>query len=107
MIKYINEQELKEVLNTNDDLIMVFGKGINCSVCHAIENRINSTYPNKYPNLNIYYVTVEENPLFRGEHLIFTTPTIMLFHNNKEIHRESRIIDFRRMERTLDLFFEQ
>lgn len=105
MIKYINEKELEKVLKNNDELIMVFGKGINCGVCHAVENRINQTYPDKYPTLKIYYLIVEENPLFRGTHLIFSVPTIMLFDGSKEIARESRIIDFRRLEKPLNMYF--
>lgn len=106
MIKYIKDDELENVLNENDKLIMVFGKGINCSVCHAIEDRINKTYPNKYSKLDIYYLTIEESPNFRGQHLIFTAPTLILFDGKKEVHRESRIIDFSRMERLLNLYFE-
>lgn len=105
MIKYINQNELEKVLNNNNKLIMVFGKGLNCSVCHAVEDRINKTYPNKFKDLDIYYLTVEENANFRGQYLIFTTPTILLFDGNKEVHRESRIIDFNRMERILNLYY--
>lgn len=105
MIKYINELELENILNNNDKLIVVFGKGINCSVCHAVEARINSTYLDKFKNLDIYYLIVEENPGFRGQYLIFTFPTILLFDGSKEIHRESRIIDFNRMERLINLYY--
>lgn len=106
MIKYIKDNELENVLNENDKLIMVFGKGEKCSVCHAIEHRINNTYPNKYKDLDIYYLTIEESPNFRGQHLIFTSPTLLLFDGKKEIHRESRIVDFTRMERLLNLYFD-
>lgn len=105
MIKYINENELTDILNNNTKLIMVFAKGINCSVCHAVEDRINKTYPNKFNELDIYYLVVEENPNFRGQHLIFSFPTILLFDRNKEIHRESRIIDFNKMERLINLYY--
>jgi len=106
MIKYINDEKLEKVLNENEKLIMVFGKGENCSVCHAIEDRINKTYPEKYKDLDIYYLTIEESPNFRGQHLIFTAPTLLLFDKNKEIHRESRIVDFSRMERILNIYFD-
>ena len=105
MIKYINEIELNDILANNDKLIMVFAKGVDCSVCHAVEDRINKTYPNKFNNLVIYYLVVEDNPNFRGQHLIFTFPTILLFDGDKEIHRESRIIDFNKMERLINLYY--
>ncbi|HHW79174.1 MAG TPA: thioredoxin family protein [Acholeplasmataceae bacterium] len=105
MIKYIDETILKTVLDSNDKLILVFAKGINCGVCHAVEARINQTYPSKHNKLDIYYLTVEENPKFRGEHLIFTFPTILLFDGKKEIHRESRIIDFNKLDRIISNYY--
>lgn len=106
MINYVKDHEIGDIINNNDDLIMVFGKGTNCSVCHAVEDRVNKILSPKYPKLKIYYLEVDESPTFRGQHLIFTVPTILLFENNKEIHRESRIIDFTRLERILKLYFE-
>lgn len=105
MIKNVNDLEIKNIISNNDKLIMVFGEGNNCGVCHAVKNRVNSNLLDKFPNLDIYYILVEDNPLFRGEYLIFTFPTLMLFDGNKEIHRESRIVDFNRLERILDIYF--
>ena len=105
MIKYVNDKELKEVLSSNKELILVFGKGLNCSVCSAVEDRVNSTYPAKFPNLKIYYINIHENPEFRGQSLIFSVPTLMLYFEDKEVHRESRIIDFTKMENVINKFF--
>lgn len=104
MIKYVTDNEIENIINENKDLIMVFGKGIDCSVCHAVENRVNNDLVKKYPNLKVYYVTVEESPIFRGQHLIFAVPTLLLFDRDKEVLRESRIIDFTKIERTLNIF---
>ena len=106
MIDYVDEKKLEHIINKNNKLILVFIKGISCGVCHAVENRINSSYPEKFKDLDIYYATLEESPLFRGNHLVFTIPTLILFDANKEIHRESRIIDFQRLERILKLYYE-
>ena len=104
MIKYVTDNEIENIINENKDLIMVFGKGIDCSVCHAVENRVKNKIEKKYPNLKVYYVTVEESPIFRGQHLIFAVPTLLLFDRDKEVLRESRIIDFTKIERTLNIF---
>lgn len=105
MIYFENDSSIVNLINNNkeDNVIMIFVKGINCSICHAIEARVNSTFPNTYKNLNIHYIIMEENPIFRGQHLIFSTPTLLLFQGNKEIHRESRIIDFTKLNKVLEL----
>lgn len=105
MIKYVNDEIIEKVINENEDLILVFGKGEKCSICHAVENRVNTNLVKKFPNLKVYYVEIEDNPNFRGQHLIFSVPTLLLFDRNKEVHRESYIIDFTKLERILDIYF--
>ena len=104
MIRYVNDIEIKKILDDNQELIMVFAKGLNCGVCQAAEFRINNILAKKYPFLKIYYINIDENPLFRGQHLIFTFPTIMLFDSGSEVHRESRIIDFYKLETAINAF---
>ena len=106
MLYNINENDLDAVLTNNEKLIFVIGKGENCGVCHAVSDRIKITLLKKYPQLDVYNIMVNDNPLFRGKYLIFTFPTILVFDNNKEIHRESRIVDFRNLERLLSLYYE-
>lgn len=105
MIKYVNDLEISDIIANNNKIILVFGKGINCGVCHSVEARVNSNLLQQFPDLDIYYITVEENPMFRGQYLIFSFPTLMIFDGNREVHRESRIIDFKRLENVLNLYF--
>lgn len=106
MIKYVKEQELETIIKENDKVIMVFIKGDDCGVCQSAEFRINEIMAKKFPNLDIYYININDNPLFRGQHLIFTIPTILLFEGSKEVHRESRIIDFSKLERNIKLLMD-
>lgn len=106
MMKHTNDNEIQNIINENKDLILIFGKGTNCGVCHAVEQRINATFFDKYPKLDIYQLEVDISPKFRGQHLIFAVPTLLVFDGNKEIHRESRIVDFGKLQRLLDIYFE-
>ncbi|VEU81230.1 thioredoxin [Haploplasma axanthum] len=96
-----NEKQIEDIISKNKNLILIFVKGTNCGVCHAVENRINSTFQNLYPTLDIHYLEIDNSPMFRGQHLIFTIPTLLLFYENVEIHRESRIIDFHRLNKMI------
>ena len=106
MIKFVNDQEIKEIIANNQKPILVFGKGSNCGVCDAAEFRINNILSKKFPDLDIYYVDLDKNPLFRGQYLIFSVPTILVFENDKEFHRESRIVDFYRLEMAINAISE-
>lgn len=100
------DKDIFDLIDNNKGIMMVFAKGIECSVCHAIQDRVNKTFPSLYPNLPIKFITIDENPNFRGQYLIFSVPTLLIFKDNKEIHRESRIIDFAQLNKVLNLVLE-
>lgn len=107
MIFNVNDNELLQVLESNKKIIMVFAKGVDCGLCHAAEFKINQTYAKKYPSLDIYYIDITTNPSFRGRQLIFSTPTILLFENDKEIFREAGFIDYQKLDRILNIYFNE
>ena len=57
-----------------------------------------------YPSVPVYKVFLEDVQEFQGQQLIFTVPTIVFYSELKEILRESRFIDFEKIERLLDNF---
>lgn len=58
----------------------------------------------EYKSIPHYQVYLEEIPLFQGQHLVFTVPTILVFSEGKEILRESRFIDFNKIQRLFDIY---
>lgn len=104
--KRVNDKEIIEILNNSKELIMVLGMGHDCGLCHAAEFRINSQYAKKYPNINIYNIDITENPLFRGTHIVFSTPTLLIFENGKEIFREAGFIKWKNLDMFLSNYFE-
>ncbi|MBN2696139.1 MAG: thioredoxin family protein [Bacilli bacterium] len=75
-----------------------------CKVCDAVINQLEPILE-PYKELNTHIVPLERIPLFQGQQLIFTVPTILLFHSGKEVLRESRFIDYQRIQNMLDLLF--
>jgi len=57
-----------------------------------------------YPSIPAFEIYLEDVELFQGQHLVFTVPTIIVFSNEKEILRESRFIDFSKIERLFSLY---
>ena len=62
-------------------------------------------YMQKIPNINIYNIDITKNPLFRGNHIVFSTPTLLAFENGIEIFREAGHIDWRNFDRFLNNYF--
>jgi len=96
-----NYNDIKTVINK--DLVMIIAKSHTCSACQTIGNMLETNVEglDKIEQYNIYIDDMDE---FRGEHLIFSVPTVLIFSNGKELLRESRYINYSKISRLIDLY---
>lgn len=79
---------------------LIFVKMANCGVCDAtLEKTIQLLA--SYPEVKGRIVSIEQTPELSGEFLVFAAPTILLFFEGKEVHRQSRIVVFGELEDAL------
>ena len=57
-------------------------------------------------DIKIVKVDVDSQRQLAGQLLAFVVPTILIVNEEKEILRESRFIDFGRIDRSLELLFQ-
>lgn len=90
---------LNEILDKikKNKLVVLVGSTKACGVCVAVKPRL-KVILNKYKGVEEIDVYVDDLEAAAGEFMIFTVPTIILFVEGKEVHRESRIIDFQKLE---------
>ncbi len=96
----IDSEEMLEDFIKQDKYILYFSSE-KCSVCNSILpdlEKITEELP-----IQIGDIDINMNLKIAGQYLIFVTPTIIIFNENKEILRESRFIDFKKIERILSL----
>ena len=87
------------------ELIILIAKTKTCAVCKPLGQKL-KTFMEDYPSIPAYEVYLEDVSMFQGQHLVFTVPTILVFSEGKEILRESRFIDFKKIKRLFDLYLE-
>ena len=104
MKKYINFQEFQEVISNNDKLIVIFALTGTCKVGESIARKTEELIDKEYPFVDIYYINVDEEEIFRGQYLIYAPPTLIFFDHQKEILRESKTIRFNNIERLLEIY---
>ncbi|MED3479248.1 thioredoxin family protein [Bacillus thuringiensis] len=92
---YIEEQQL----------VLLFIKTKNCGVCDVMLRKVNCLLEN-YDDVEKIEILLQDMQEIAGRYGVFTGPTILLFHNGKEILRESRFISLENLERTIQLFEE-
>ncbi|WP_291578547.1 thioredoxin family protein [Clostridium sp. UBA6640] len=95
----MNSESLEEILHSikNNKLSLILASTKDCGVCTSIEPRVEYLV-NKYPDINYKHIFIDSMIKASGEFTIFTVPTIIMFAQDKEVHRESRFIDFENLE---------
>lgn len=99
-----NYEEFKTIID--QDLMILIAKTKTCAVCKPLTDKLIDFMKN-YPTIPIYQVYLEDVLIFQGQHLVFTVPTILVFSNGQEILRESRFIDFGKIERLFNIFLSE
>lgn len=84
-------------------LVVVIAKTKTCNVCRPLTEKL-KVFMEDYPSIPSYQLYLEDVEIFQGQHLVFTVPTIIVFSESKEILRESRFIDFAKIERLFNLY---
>lgn len=94
-------KEIEKVLKK--DFVMVIAKSHTCTACKTILDLMENYIPN-LDEIEIHNVYIDDLDKFRGEHLIFSVPTVLIFSEGKELLRESRYINYDKITRLIDLY---
>lgn len=102
-IQVNNKNELDELIK-GSKLVIIYFSSETCNVCHSVLPQLIS----RIEGFSTSFVKVKADmqPEICGQLLIFTVPTILIFYEGKEILRESRFIDFNRIEKMLKRVLE-
>ncbi|MCK4551924.1 MAG: thioredoxin family protein [Tenericutes bacterium] len=87
------------------DLVVIIAKTKTCAVCKPLTDKL-SVFMKKYPTIPAYQIYLEDIVMFSGQHLVFSVPTILVFSHNQEMLRESRFIDFDKIERLFSIYLD-
>ncbi len=90
---------------TQPGVVVILAKTRSCAVCSVAESRLVNTVP-MLEAIPVYRVYIEDDERYRGEALVFSVPTIIVYHNGREQHRESRFINARNINRLIERYLE-
>ncbi|MCO5388618.1 thioredoxin family protein [Desulfosporosinus sp.] len=96
----IETKEHLEQLMAEEKQVILYFSSLDCNVCQAVFPKLMSLAEG-YP-IKVIKISVVEQTEIAGQSSVFTVPTILIFYEGREILRESRFIDFLKVERTLD-----
>ena len=97
----LTSMEAVSTFLNNNDRAMIQCKTHTCKVCLSIDARLEKD-ADLYKDWAMAHVYVDDLAMFRGEHSVFTVPTVLMFFEQKEIYRTSRFIEFDRLAYFVD-----
>lgn len=104
----MDKKDLEEQL-ANNDAVMVYFSGNDCGVCKALQPKIETLFSTKFPKIKQVYIKSEEYRDTAAQLNVLSIPTIIVYFENKEFLRQSRLISIQDIEqriiRTYNLFF--
>lgn len=95
-----SKEHLEQFMSEKKRLILYFSS-INCNVCQAVFPKLMDLVDAHF--IKVAKINIDEHVEIAGQLLVFTVPTVLIMYENREILRESRFIDFQKVERTLSL----
>ncbi len=93
-------EQLMEFTDSSLSIVLLSTKL--CQVCVAISPKLEMMLK-KYPHVKLGKVQIDEEPEIRGQLLVFSVPTVILFQNKKEVFRQSRFIELTQIEKYIHL----
>ncbi len=88
---------------TNGDFAMIVAKTHNCATCKVINDHLERTIKG-FDSINVAQIYVDDIDAFRGEHVVFSVPTVLIFSQGKELLRQSRFIDTAKVNRLIEAY---
>lgn len=95
-----NESQYHQMMENQETFIMYFTTP-DCGVCKVL-------YPkllHELDEFNYSLIKIDASTFteLSGQYLVFAVPTVLIIHQQKEVLRESRFIDFNKINRLLNL----
>ncbi len=81
---------------------LLYFKNDKCNVCKRVLEKIGQFA--SHSNMPLEVIDIEENPEIAGQKLVFTVPTVILIHEDREIKRFARIFSISEIEYTVERY---
>lgn len=97
-----SQQQLQETIQ--QDFAILIASTKTCTVCTHTKGMVERMLDDT--PLTFHNVDIDDLPIFRGEHLVFTVPTVLVFSQGKELYRSSRFIDYGGLQKLIHRYLD-
>lgn len=102
MQRKMSLNEVKTAIEENPLVLMVV-KTSSCGVCESVQAKV-SIMLEPRADVTGVYVYLEDAPSLASEYLVFSSPTVLLFYEGKEVYRTVRFVQFDELDHVLSQY---
>jgi thioredoxin-like negative regulator of GroEL len=100
----MTESEIQIKIADSNLLIAYFSQP-ECNICKTLRPKIEVLVAD-YTTIDFQYIDTQICSILRGQYLIFTVPTIILFYQGREVKRWSRYLSVEEVKIELDNYMQ-
>ena len=89
MIEITSKEQLEKEISENDAILLYFS-GENCSVCKVLKPKIEDEVKNNFPKMRVLEVKTDLSLELTAQFMVFSIPTIIIYFDSKEFKRYGR-----------------
>ncbi|WP_160680918.1 thioredoxin family protein [Clostridium sp. C8-1-8] len=104
MLKVDNEKDIKNILTSNEMVILYFSN-TTCGACSVIKNKVLSILKS-YPEVKLIDINGEEKIELAALNDVFSFPLLILYVDGKEVSRVGRNLSIVELENTIKRYYE-
>jgi len=94
-LSFLSQQLLDQIKKT--PLLLGYFSFPECQVCKVLKPRVQDLV-RQFPPAEYLYIDINLYPVLKGQFLVFTVPTLILFREGKELKRFSRHFSLNELE---------
>ena len=98
-------EQLEGILSEKSRFQLLYMTQPDCGVCDVVRPRVEEML-GRHPELEGYYINLQENPMIKGQFSVFTVPALLVYRDGKELLREARYIVMDVIEPRLERIIE-
>jgi thiol-disulfide isomerase/thioredoxin len=100
-VRALKSQEQLDAIKAQVEPVILYFSTPQCGVCHAVLPKLVDALKDK--PIEVIEIDALVHPEVAGQHHVFVAPTVLIYYEGREVLRESRFVDIRKITRLLDL----
>jgi thioredoxin 1 len=97
--------ELDSLIRNSPSLLIYFYND-NCAPCKALRPKVIELMDFHFPLIRVIMINAGAHPEISGQFNIFSSPTILLLFDGKEVLRESKYVSIEELKSKVERYYE-